>query len=425
MGVILADAVVQLPAYSSGTHVGTVYIAPGVYTAATMVSIPQTVSISGWGARITVSSGLSGPFIAWGDATNTTNMLQNRGTIQGLELYGAGGSGGSTDGIFIGGDPAGVITLSSAISENNTMIGVELHGFRKALRFGSDVWGYTCYSCRIHDNAYGGIVETSAATTGEHINFSNTNIYNNTSYGLYAIGTGQQGPSFFWQLDHSMIDYNTEGVVGPVTSVSTHYEQQSGLIVDASASGAWMNSTNDQFWYQATTGSDSCFVKLNSSYYSSFVGQSFYANPGHTVSNQICNGVPFVPVSQIQSGVIGQTANYPTSGLATIYTTPNAGWYDVCAQIEITRAATTNSTLPSVAIGYTSAVDSTFREPAMPGMFTQTWNATWGAEVSCIAVYAANNTAIQIVANGYTSSGTTPMAYALSWKVTADSQPTQ
>jgi hypothetical protein len=99
----------------------------------------------------------------------------------------------------------------------------------------------------------------------------------------------------------------------------------------------------------------------------------------------------------------------------TLYTTPAAGYYRICMNEELTRAATTSSTLPTMGIVYTSGIDSANKFYVLLGSgVVNNTNQTFNAGGGCSApFFAAASTAIQYNALNYASSGATTMQYDL------------
>lgn len=98
----------------------------------------------------------------------------------------------------------------------------------------------------------------------------------------------------------------------------------------------------------------------------------------------------------------------------TFYTsTAAAHYYHVCAEDDLTRAATTSSALPGIQIYYTSAIDSVVKVANVGYSPGNTGNATFAVNVGCADIYVAASTAIQYATVSYASVGATTMQYSL------------
>ena len=142
------------------------------------------------------------------------------------------------------------------------------------------------------------------------------------------------------------------------------------------------------------------------------------ANGGATTSGCPVAG-SFAPVASIN--VSGLTAN---AG-GTIYAVPSngAGWYNVGCYAVVTTPATTSSTLPYCTITYTdedtgaTAITSGGgTQMIASGNSTQNLLGTTGighGSPGNLLIHAAASTSMTYTMTSYTSSGATPMAYAI------------
>jgi hypothetical protein len=108
------------------------------------------------------------------------------------------------------------------------------------------------------------------------------------------------------------------------------------------------------------------------------------------------------------------TANSANISQTSLYTTPAVnGYYMLCTELTITRAATTSSTTPIIQPIYNSAVDgaSKFLNSGMPALGTN--NATFYSSAACETLYVAGSSTISFQATNYASVGATSMQYSL------------
>jgi len=116
------------------------------------------------------------------------------------------------------------------------------------------------------------------------------------------------------------------------------------------------------------------------------------------------------------------TAQAANIGATTLYAVPanGGGMYRIIANVVLTQAATTSSTLPNCACVYTDNDSGVSENIAF--IPTSTANVVGtvvlGTNVSgMLVVNAKANTNIQIGTNSYASSGATPMQYAVHIKL--------
>lgn len=124
--------------------------------------------------------------------------------------------------------------------------------------------------------------------------------------------------------------------------------------------------------------------------------------------------LPGTPVA-VPTTLTAQVANVTS---ATIYTTPAADhYYQVCAEANITRAATTSSTLVQIQIDYTSSVDNVTKVANIGTSPGSTGNGTFVDNSGCVLLHVKASTTIQWATVSYASSGATTMQYSLSGTV--------
>jgi hypothetical protein len=103
----------------------------------------------------------------------------------------------------------------------------------------------------------------------------------------------------------------------------------------------------------------------------------------------------------------------------TMYTPSTIGSYRVCANTEITQAATGGSpAMPYVQIETTSGFDNVSRAPLL--VAGSSTNATYISSTGCGEFYVAASTPIQFLAQGYAAGTGTPLLYDLEITVTSE-----
>lgn len=111
---------------------------------------------------------------------------------------------------------------------------------------------------------------------------------------------------------------------------------------------------------------------------------------------------------QAPTNVTAQSADI---GNTTVYTpTGGNGWYKVCINESVTRAATSSSTLPNVIFYYTAVNDGNIKNYTLIGY---TSNSVFQANGNCFGPFYATNAVLVYATTGYASSGATSMQYDL------------
>jgi hypothetical protein len=137
---------------------------------------------------------------------------------------------------------------------------------------------------------------------------------------------------------------------------------------------------------------------------------------GASAQIQPAPGTSFPPLVVASTGLTNQTANV---NQPTAYSVPRSGMYRVSCYIVLTTAATTSSTLPGCTVTYTEATTGQAVSDAISTCSGCTTNAV-GLHIGGSAVIQAQlSSNIGYSTSGYVSSGATPMAYRVDFKVEA------
>jgi hypothetical protein len=127
-----------------------------------------------------------------------------------------------------------------------------------------------------------------------------------------------------------------------------------------------------------------------------------------TSYNSIATTANGVPILIASSAKANQAADVGNTALATV---PASGLYRVSVYQVCTQAATTSSTIPTVAVDFTDA-DTGVVAPATVGG-TLTSNLKGAYQQSSIVISAQQGSTIQWSTSGYASSGATPMQFTV------------
>lgn len=206
-----------------GGRMGTVTINPkdGPYTFSTRINIPKGVTIDA-GMSTLVWNSNSGVAVYSGD---TSNSLHKGGLKNCVLTTVAGYATGHTNiGIYSGGDPAGVISSTTAGGALQAFDNVDISGFKYGYSFGNNTWVTLFSNAAIHDN-YDGLYDGGGQTnSGEEMMITDSLIFNNMHDGLDLNNINNE-----WVMKGGSLDYNGNVGVGGsganMTCVGVHMEQ--------------------------------------------------------------------------------------------------------------------------------------------------------------------------------------------------------
>lgn len=121
------------------------------------------------------------------------------------------------------------------------------------------------------------------------------------------------------------------------------------------------------------------------------------------------------PLVVAANGQAGQTANV---NQPSVYAVPRSGMYRVSCFVVITTAATTSSTMPGCSATYTEATTGSAVSDIIltTGGTGNTVGLHNGGQTTIMAQASSN---LGYVTNGYASTGATPMAYRVDFKIEA------
>lgn len=146
------------------------------------------------------------------------------GGIADLLLHGPG-SATSSIGVYLGGDPAGVVSPSADYADSETFTGVGIAGFGTGIRFGNNVWSLKIIGSQIYGNGTGINSPPGVSNSGEAISISaGSGIFNNSGAAIKA-----DSGEFF--VSDSSIDYNglvASGSNIKIYATNDHFEQKVG-----------------------------------------------------------------------------------------------------------------------------------------------------------------------------------------------------
>ena len=221
IGAKVMAAIADLPG-----RCGTVMIPAGSYSQTTTIKKPACVGIRGQGACNTIFN--------WTPRKGTALVLADVGgtypqeEVSDLQLNGASNSA-ATIGIYLGGDPAGVISPKGSFAEHQNFNRVNVRFFGTGVQWGNNAFDNSFSQSVITNNGTGIFYPGNVTGSGESISFFSTSIQNNIVMGINLTGYSD---FYFYG---SRCDYNaTCGLIdGAATAhfFGTHFEQGSNTFL--------------------------------------------------------------------------------------------------------------------------------------------------------------------------------------------------
>jgi hypothetical protein len=240
---------------------GKVYVPPGNYKITGTWIIPRSVSVecSSDNASIINYVGTSAA-VAIGDAAGST--LYPRGAMHNCRIRGPG-TRGSTVGLLVGGDPAGVITPNTYYADEYSFYNVTITEFHWGLELGKSTWLNSFFNCGFIANAIG-IYYPSAGTNGvENDSFHGGVVANSVTNAMQIDGMAQLrffGTSF---------DYNISPIIGYMLWLEfygCHFEAPNGPFIDNTGNPGSVHIiiTGGEAVFEKTSGNDVAYFNIDS-----------------------------------------------------------------------------------------------------------------------------------------------------------------
>jgi hypothetical protein len=200
------------------------------------------------GAAIVLASAASPPLISM-----ATNGLRN------CHLQQTYNAANTNYGIYLGGDPAGVISPSTMFGSGIDIEGTTVTGFQCGLTHGNNVWALKLRDSGIFNNTEGICSFAGTTNSGEKQTLVNTVVANN-----FDLGFSMANINDAWTATNSWCDYNTNGCAGG-TGVNLawtggHIENFNGPLINMTGGGGFFSLNNTTMAVTATTGSEQGFI---------------------------------------------------------------------------------------------------------------------------------------------------------------------
>ena len=326
---------------------------------------------------------------------------------------------------------------------------VRIANFYVGMQWGSNSWSQAMTNCSIYDNYVGVIMHGAgnANNSGENISFINGLISNNTGGGLYlgsgaTSGNSNNAAGFNVNLVNVSLDQNggwaVQNGLGPsgnYISIKNCYiftgTGNPGLWIrnfgNMLVSGCYFNSGTTNTTYSIDNECQYSFTVVGCVMY--YGGSGVALNPAGKASiwiGNILTGasgalnsalVPTLIVAGKNIQATALAANFNAGAAWTLFT-PSAAvgqFLRVNFVQEMTQAATSSSTFPSLTLGWTDA-GGIARTAVLAGTSAANNPNTDIASGSGV-ILTNGSTPVTVTSASYASSGATPMQYALAVSV--------
>lgn len=265
---------------------GCLELAIGSYNINAKVTVPRDVTLRGHGVDCSeIVCHAATAAIVYADTDGTTKY--RKGGLRDLTIYGPGITTACV-GMYLGGDPAASISPSASYADHLRHEHVKITNCGVGIKYANNAFLNTFLSFNVTGNGTAFLAATSGGGTpivnaGENMAFWHTVFGNNTKPLQLDNAFGDHyfhGCSF---------DFNNGASTGDwfiAEFLSCHFEQNSGLFIDASAStSAYIRISGGQVLLNASSGTTAAFFDVggaNSSLWAE--GIDLFANTGHTVT---------------------------------------------------------------------------------------------------------------------------------------------
>jgi hypothetical protein len=221
------SAALQSAIKAVAVHGGVLQIPAARCNHASTLTLPRSVHIEGQGANVSTLS-YTGSAQGWvvGDTGSPQNAFQ--GGFSSLTLNGPGYTT-ATVGVYLGADPAGVISPPENYANNESWRGVNIENFGLGVEVARNAYLFSCDGCILFNNGQHWKDGGTASNSGERMVFSRSVLGQSQSSTLPAV-----------ELDNNLGDYYFE-------TTSFDYNNTAQADIQCLAGGMHATFTNDHF----------------------------------------------------------------------------------------------------------------------------------------------------------------------------------
>jgi hypothetical protein len=249
-------------ALSSVKGFGIVYLnAAATWNVVTPIVIPGNVILDCQGASLG-DFGSSPAFIIFRNTKLSSAVNYGSTGIRNCHVMGPSPAPSSPIGLYLGGDPKGVISPSGSYAVNVEISGTTVNGFSCGLSNGNNAWAVKIFNSAFMVN-YDHICSPVATNAGEKMTMVQTQV-SDAAHLAFNLNT----PYTEWTVTNSWCDYNALGCIGGdgvnMQFTGGHIEQPNGPIASV-VSGGWNNYlslSNMEIILASATGTEPGYVEV-------------------------------------------------------------------------------------------------------------------------------------------------------------------
>lgn len=232
---------------------GDIWVPAGEYkiTGTIVKSRGQNLIGAGSKASILMCQSTTAPCVVVADTSGGPNNYSDS-RIQDLTIQGPG-TNNTSIGVYLGGDPAGLISPNNAFGDSANFANVRILGFNHGVEWGNNAWLNKFTHTLIFSNAVGLYVPAGVGNSGENIGLTDSAVFNNGGNGLEDHG------NFEWMLSGVSFDYNGTAIEffgSTIHAVNCHFEQTDGQVFFQPYGYADLSIRDSEILVQADSGSD-------------------------------------------------------------------------------------------------------------------------------------------------------------------------
>jgi hypothetical protein len=249
-------------ALSSVKGFGIVYLnAAATWNVVVPIVIPGNAILDCQGASLG-DYGSSPAFIIFENPTLSSAVNYGSTGIRNCHVMGPAPATSSPIGLYLGGDPKGVISPSDSYAVNVEISGTTVNGFSCGLSNGNNAWAVKIFNSAFMVN-YDHICSPVATNAGEKMTMVQTQV-SDAAHLAFNLNT----PFTEWTVTNSWCDYNVVACIGGngvnMQFTGGHIEQPNGPVVSV-VSGGWNNYlslSNMEIILASATGSESGYMEV-------------------------------------------------------------------------------------------------------------------------------------------------------------------
>jgi hypothetical protein len=247
-------------ALSSVKGFGIVYLnAAATWNVVEPIVIPGNAILDCQGASLG-DYGSSPAFIIFANPTLSTAMNYGSTGIRNCHVMGPAPATSSPIGLYLGGDPKGVISPSGSYAVNVEVSGTTVNGFSCGLSNGDNAWAVKIFNSAFMIN-YDNICSPVATNAGEKMTMVQTQV-SDAAHLAFNLST----PNTEWTVTNSWCDYNVLACIGGnginMQFTGGHIEQPNGPVISVESGSNYLSLSNIEIVLTSATGSESGYVEV-------------------------------------------------------------------------------------------------------------------------------------------------------------------